>query len=111
MRSLKCKTVIRVYRTYTVKSVLKDHSSQQVNVVSQDRWSLVTGSLICLEQQVFVPENRGLSERRGLKAVVSQNRLHWIYNFYVYMYRYISNFNIFPCCKHDKLKVQEKFKL
>ncbi len=55
----------------TVESILKDHPISHENVVFQDRWSLLTGSII--------NENIGLSFARkpGLsRQVVSHGRFH-----------------------------------
>ena len=38
--------IIKCYIMYTVEPVLKDHSIGHKNVVCQDRWSLMTGSII-----------------------------------------------------------------
>ncbi len=60
----------------TVEPVLKDHPIGHKNVVCQDRWSLVTGSVIlkcrsCQKCVVF-------QDRWSLIPVVSQDRFHCI---------------------------------
>ncbi len=59
-----------------VKYVLKDHPIGHKNVVCQDRWSLVTGSVILkcrsLCQKCVVCQGRW-----SLMAVVSQDRFHY----------------------------------
>ncbi len=61
---------------YTVEPVLKDLPFGHKSVVSQDRWSLVTGSIVlkcrsCQKCVVF-------QDRWSLMAMVSQNRFHCI---------------------------------
>ncbi len=63
-------------KPYTVEPVLKDHPIGQKNVVCQDRWSLVTGSVIlkcksCRKCMVC-------QDRWSLMAVVSQDRFRCI---------------------------------
>ncbi len=64
---------------FTVEPVLKDWPNGHTNVVFQDRWSLVTGSVVlkcrifCLEYLVFV-------DRWSVIGVVSQDRLHCTLN-------------------------------
>ncbi len=48
--------------SYTLEPVLKDHPFRHRNVVSQDRWSLVPGS-IALKCTVLPPEMYGLSRQ------------------------------------------------
>ncbi len=61
----------------TVESVLKDHPICHKNVVFQDMWSLVTGSVIlkCRSCQKWVV----CQDRWSLMAVVSQERFHCIH--------------------------------
>ena len=60
---------------YTVEPVLKDHPIGHENMVSQDRWSLVTGQFT-LKSRVFCPKLLVLQERWSLLAVVSQDRFY-----------------------------------
>ncbi len=60
---------------YTVESVLKDHPIGHKNVVCQDRWSLVTGSVI-LKCGSFCQKCVVFQDRWSLMAVVSQDRFH-----------------------------------
>ncbi len=66
--------------TDTVEPVLKHCHIGHKNVVSQDRWSLVTGSLtlnthvhVC---RTFCQEHLVFQDRRSLMPVVSQDRFH-----------------------------------
>ncbi len=55
----------------TVESVLKDHPIADKNVVSQNRWSLVTG-LITVKYSTFCQEYQICQDRWSLMAVASQ---------------------------------------
>ncbi len=55
--------------------VLKDHPIGYTNMVSQERWSLVTGS-ISLKCRTFWQEYLVFQDRSSLMAVVSQYRFH-----------------------------------
>ena len=59
----------------TVEPVLKDHPILHKNMVSQDRWSLVTGSFT-LKCRTFCQKLLVLQDRWSLMAVVSQDRFH-----------------------------------
>ena len=59
----------------TVEPVLKDHPIGPKNVVSQDRWSLVTGS-VALKSGTFCQEYVVLQDRWSSVAVVAQYRFH-----------------------------------
>ncbi len=59
----------------TVEPVLKDRPTGHKNMISQDRWSLVTGS-VTLKCGTFCQEYVVLQDRWSLMAVVSQDRLH-----------------------------------
>ncbi len=61
----------------TVEPVLKDRSIGHKNMVSQDRWSLVTGS-VALKCGTFCQEYVVLQHRWSLMAVVSQDRFDCI---------------------------------
>ncbi len=61
--------------TSTVEPVLKDHPVDHKNMVSQDRWSLVTGSFT-LKYVTFCKTQVALQDRWSLMAVVSQDRFH-----------------------------------
>ncbi len=61
--------------TGTVEPVLKDHPIGRKNVVCQDRWSLVTGSVI-LKCRFFCQKYVVCQDRWSLMAVVSQDRFH-----------------------------------
>ena len=74
----------------TVESVLEDHPIGHKNMVSQNRWSLVTGSFT-LKCVTFCQKLVVLQDRWSLMAVVSQDRFHctlymelrrfsWIFN-------------------------------
>ncbi len=66
----------------TVEPVLKDHPIGHKNVVYQDRWSLVTGSVVLKGSfchKFVVVKTGGLSWQWSLMAVVSQDRFHCIY--------------------------------
>ena len=54
---------------------MKDHPIGYKNMVSQDRWSLVTGSYT-LECRAFCPKLVVFQDRWSLMAVVSQDRFH-----------------------------------
>ncbi len=64
---------IQGFNQHTVEPVLKDHPIGHTNVVSQDRWSLVTG-LITLKCRTFCQEYLVSQDRWSLMAVVSQDR-------------------------------------
>ncbi len=64
--------------TSTVEPVLKDHPIGHKNVVCQDRWSLVTGSVI-LKCRPFCQKYVVCQDRWSLMAVVSQDRFHCIH--------------------------------
>ncbi len=59
----------------TVKPALKDHPNGHKNMVSQDRWSLVTGS-VTLKCGTFCKGYVVLQDRLSLMVVVSQERFH-----------------------------------
>ncbi len=61
---------------YTVESAMKDRPIGHKNMVSQDRWSLVTGS-VALKCGTFCPEYMYvvLADKWSLMAVVSHNQL------------------------------------
>ena len=59
----------------TVEPSLKDHPIGQKNVVSQDKWSLATGSVI-LKCRTFCQECVAFEDRWSLMGVVSQDRFH-----------------------------------
>ena len=63
---------------YTAEPVLKDHPIGHTNVVSQDRWSLVTGS-VTMKCGSFYQEYLIFQDRRSVTAEVSQNRFHRMY--------------------------------
>ncbi len=69
----KSKTKFKHGKDNTVEPVLKDHPIGHTNVVSQDRWSLVTGSITLKwrtsSQVVF-------QDRWSLMAMVSQDMFH-----------------------------------
>ncbi len=60
-----------------MEPVLKDHPIDHKNMVSQDRWSLVTGSYT-LECRTFCQKLVVLQNKWSLMAVVSQDRFHCI---------------------------------
>ncbi len=60
---------------YTVKPFLKDHPMGHTNVVSEDRWSLVAGS-ITLQYRTFSPKYLVFQDRWSFIAVVSQEMFH-----------------------------------
>ena len=62
---------------YTVEPVLKDHSIGHKYMVSQGRWSLVTGSFT-LKYRTFCQKVIVLQDRWSLMAVVFQDRFHCI---------------------------------
>ncbi len=64
--------------SYTVEPVFKDHPNGHKNVVCQDRWSLVTGSVV-LKCRFFWRKCMVCQDRWSLMAVVSQDRFHCIY--------------------------------
>ncbi len=59
----------------TVEPLLKDHPFRHRNVVSQDWWSLVTGSVV-LKCRTFCQKYVVFQDRWSLVAVVSQDRFH-----------------------------------
>ena len=61
----------------TEERVLKDHPIGYKSVVCQDRWSLVTGSVI-LKLMSFCRKRVVCQDRWSLIAVVSQDRFHCI---------------------------------
>ncbi len=61
----------------TVEPVWKDHPIGHKNVVRQDRWSLVTGSVV-LKCGSFCQKCVVCQDRWSLMAVVSQDRFHCI---------------------------------
>ncbi len=61
----------------TVEPVLKDHLTGYKNVVCQDRWSLVTGSVI-LKGRSFCRKSVVCQDRWSVMEVVSQDRFHCI---------------------------------
>ncbi len=61
--------------SHTVEPVLKDHPIGHTNVVSQDRWSLVTGS-ITLKCRTFCQVQLVFQDRWTLMAVVSHDWFH-----------------------------------
>ncbi len=65
------------HKEYTEEPVLKDRPVDHKNIVCQDRWSLVTGS-VALKCNTFCQEYVVLQDR-SLMAVVSQDRFHCIY--------------------------------
>ncbi len=62
----------------TVEPVFKDHPIHHTNVVCQDRWSLVTGSVM-LKCRSFCQICVVFQDRWSLMAVVSQDRFHCIH--------------------------------
>ncbi len=60
---------------FTVEPVLKDHPICHTNVVSQNRWSLVTGS-VTLKCRTCCQEYLVFQDRWSLMAVVLQDRFH-----------------------------------
>ncbi len=62
---------------YTVEPMLKDHPAGHKNMVSQDRWSFVTGS-VALKCGTFCQEYVGLQDGWSFMAVDSQDRFHCI---------------------------------
>ncbi len=79
-----------------VEPILKDHPIGHKNVVCQDRWSLVTGSVM-LKCRSFCQKCMVFQDRWSL-AVVSWDRFHciqiqWIYYMYIRLYlrRKLSN--------------------
>ncbi len=64
--------------------VMKDQSVRQKNVVSQDRWSLVTGS-ITLKCESFCQEYTILQVRWSLITMVSQDRFQCITSIKVFL--------------------------
>ncbi len=63
-------------KSTTVEPVLKDAPIGHKNVVSQDRWSLVTGS-VALKCGTLRQEYVVLQDQWSLMAVVSQDRFHY----------------------------------
>ncbi len=61
----------------TVEPLLKDHTIGHKNVVCQNRWSLVIGSVI-LQCRSFCPKCVVCQDRWSPLAVVSQDRFHCI---------------------------------
>ncbi len=59
----------------TVEPILKDCPIGHKNVVCQDRWSLVTGSVI-LKYTAFCQKCVVCQDRWSLMVVVSQDQLH-----------------------------------
>ncbi len=59
----------------TVEPVLKDHTFRNRNVVSQDRWCLVTSSIV-LKCRTFCQKFVVFQDRWSPMAVVSQDRFH-----------------------------------
>ncbi len=64
-------------KKYTVEPVLKDHPTDHKNVVCQDRWSLVTASIM-LKCKSFCQNCVVCQDRWFVMAVVSQDRFHRI---------------------------------
>ncbi len=64
-----------VYIHDTVEPVLKDHPFGYKNVVCQERWSQVTGSVI-LKHRSFCQKCMVCQDRWSLMAAVSQDRFH-----------------------------------
>ncbi len=62
---------------YTVEPVLEDHPMGHKNVVSQDRWSLVTG-LTTMKCMTLCQEYLVFQDRWSLMAVVFQDRFYCI---------------------------------
>ncbi len=60
---------------YTVEPALKDRPIGHKNMVSQDRWSLVTGS-VALKCGTFCQEYVVCQDRWSFMTVVSQDRFH-----------------------------------
>ncbi len=69
------RNVLDNFKCYTIEPVLKDHPIGHKNVVCQDRWSLVTGSVI-LNCRSFCQKCVVCQDRWFLLAVVSQD---WFY--------------------------------
>ncbi len=70
-------TVPTMLLIYTIEPVLKDRPIGHKNVVCQDRWSLVTGSVI-LKSRSFCRKCMVCQDRWSPMAVVSQDRFHCI---------------------------------
>ncbi len=64
-----------IYILYTVEPFLKDCPIGHKNMVSQDRWSLVTGS-VALKYGTFCHEYVVFQDSWSLMSVVSQDRFH-----------------------------------
>ncbi len=69
--------ILHALDIYTVEPVLKYHTIDHKNMVSHDRWSLVTGSFT-LKCRTFCPKLVVLQDRWCLMSVVSQERFHCI---------------------------------
>ena len=61
-----------------LEPVLTNHPIGHKNMISQDRWSLVTG-WFTLKCKTFCPKLVVLQDRWSLMAVVSQDRFHCIH--------------------------------
>ncbi len=67
----------------TVEPVLKDHPIGHKNMVSQDRWSLVTGSFT-LKCRTFHQISMIFQDRWSLKTGFTVFELHMLYVMYMY---------------------------
>ncbi len=67
--------VLMLDKSTTVEPILKNYPIGHKNMVSQDKWFLVTGSFT-LKCRTFCQELVVLQDRWSLMAVVSQNRFH-----------------------------------
>ncbi len=75
-RSCRCTVSFTMRSVHgTVEPVLKDHPTGHKNVACQDKWSLVTGSVI-LTSRSFCQNCVVCQDRWSLMAVVSQDRFH-----------------------------------
>ncbi len=79
---------------YTVQPVLKDHPMGHKNLVCEDRWSLVTGSVM-LKCRSFCPKCVVFQDRWSLMAVVSHDRFHCSRSFANVAYRLPTERSIF----------------
>ncbi len=64
----------------TVEPVIQDHPIGHKNMVSQDRWSLVTG-LMALKCRTFCQAYVVFQDRWSLITVVSQDRFHCMHKY------------------------------
>ncbi len=82
-----CTVLVVGNKILTVEAVLKDHPFGHMNVVCQDRWSLVTGSVI-LKCRSFCRKCIVCQDRWSRMAVVFQDRFHCILSLNVLVHKY-----------------------